>query len=121
MKPFNLEEALKNPNRVVTRDGRNVTQLHRFECSDYHRLVLVLDGNIETYDTDGICGLKGIENEKDLFLLPETKTVWVVSHLLYDGSVRASVFSNKEYADKFYKGLANSVKKSKPTKIEIEI
>ena len=121
MKPFNLEEALKNPDRVVTRDGRKVTQLHKFDCSDYHRLVLVLDGSIETYDTDGIWGLKGNENEKDLFLLPETKTVWVVSHLLYDGSVKSSTLSSKEYADTFYKGLANSVKKSKPTPITIEL
>ena len=118
MKPFNLEEALKNPDRVVTRDGRKVTQLHKFDCNSEHSLVGVVDGNIRNFKKDGEhC----FADESNLFLLPETKTVWVVSHLLYDGSVRASVFYNKEYADTFYKGLANSVKKSKPTPITIEL
>jgi hypothetical protein len=42
MKPFNLEEALAGK-PVVTRDGREVTQLHRFSGGYKYTLVGIVD------------------------------------------------------------------------------
>lgn len=46
MKPFNLEEYLKNPSRkVVTRDGRNV----RIICTDFDNPDYPVVGEIKGY------------------------------------------------------------------------
>lgn len=79
MKPFNLEEYLKNPSRkVVTRDGRDV----RIICTDF-----------DNPNYPGICEVKGskwpfsfatngelIKGKKlsgDLFFAPEKHEGWV--------------------------------------------
>lgn len=82
MKPFNLEEYLKNPSRkVVTRDGRTVT---RFLCtdakSDYSIAVLVENFSGSempiSYTNDGKYIIRGKSNE-DLFFAPEKHEGWV--------------------------------------------
>ena len=79
MKPFNLEEYLKNPSRkVVTRDGRDV----RIICTDF-----------DNPNYPGICEIKGskwpysfatngelIKGKKlsgDLFFAPEKHEGWI--------------------------------------------
>ena len=86
MKPFNLEEYLKNPERkVITRDGKNV----RIKCTDAKReyypvLALVDKGCYETsvfYTKNGECFL-GQKNYYDLFFAPKKHEGWIN---LYNG------------------------------------
>ena len=82
MKPFRLEEYLKNPSRkVVTRDKRNV----RIVCTDakgkYPVTALVehYDGiseNAFVFTEDGRYLVSGTD-DKDLFFPPEKKIGWV--------------------------------------------
>ena len=118
LKPFNLEEALKNPNRVVTRDGIKVEQLNKFEVNTRFSLFAVFKGSVESFGIDGKWCYD--DTSRDLFLLPETKTVWVVVIINPFNLDISYTFNSEEEANnfiniKYYKYY------SKPPKIEIEI
>ena len=115
MKPFNLEEYLKNPSRkVVTRGGKNV----RIVCTDvkselYPVLALVDNGYEEIcycYTKEGRF-LPGNEAHRDLFFASENKEKWI--NLYYD-KIRNNVyfgkiFKTKEKAKKMGKSQNNYV------------
>ena len=83
MKPFNLDEYLKNPSRkVVTRDGRNV----RIVCTDKrgrNRPIVALieeQNNVDevyTLKKDGSWDISGEESINDLFFAPERHEGWI--------------------------------------------
>ena len=83
MKPFNLEEYLKNPSKkVVTRDGRDV----RIICTDrvskkgYPLVALVMkDGHefVHTYNMYGQFYTADTNHDLDLFFAPEKHEGWV--------------------------------------------
>ena len=80
MKPFSLDEYLKNPNRkVVTRNGRSA----RIICTDakgnYPIVVLIEEGgydNALSYTKDGKLYV-GETNDYDLFFAPEKHEGWL--------------------------------------------
>ena len=74
MKPFNLKEALEGK-PVVTRDGREVTQLQKFDCGTIN-LAGVIDDYVHTWFEDGVY-LRKCENRDDLFMREEEVTLWV--------------------------------------------
>ena len=75
-KPFNLEEAL-NGAKVVTRDGREVRQLTKFEGLDNYSLVGVLGGKLTTWTKQGEYYQSEEESHADLFLAVEPQSIWV--------------------------------------------
>ena len=78
MKPFSLEEYLKNPNRkVVTRDGKPVKILCTNLISDTP-VVAQIDGTgySLSYTKDGKCSLCQ-DSIDDLFFKPEKHEGWV--------------------------------------------
>ena len=107
MKPFNLEEYLKNPSRkVVTRNGRKVK---RILCTDARgqypivALVAALDDDIESalsYTEDGHFH-PWEEHIYDLFFASEKHEGWIN---LFKGSdikyVGYKIFESKEEAEK---------------------
>lgn len=105
MRPFSLEEYLKNPERkVVTRDGRKVT---RFLCTDakadYPIVALVenFSGNERpiSYTKNGEYMI-GYKFNGDLFFVPEIHKGWIN---VYSGSyfsTSARIFSSEEDAKK---------------------
>ena len=78
MKPFNLEEYLKNPSKkVVTRDGRSV----KIHCTNYTRaqhIIAQIEGKdyASSFNKDGIF-INGVESNCDLFFAPEKREGWV--------------------------------------------
>lgn len=74
IKPFNLEEAL-NGAKVVTRDGRFVNQLIKFNADEKETLYGVVDKEIASWKDDGRWGEK--DHHIDLFLAVEPKSIWV--------------------------------------------
>jgi hypothetical protein len=90
-KPFNLEEAL-NGAKVVTRDGREVTQLTKFNVREGIRIVGVIEGYRSTLEWDNIEGFtySGCESTTDLFLVKEPKSVWVNVYVSDKGNLLLS-------------------------------
>ena len=101
MKPFNLEEYLKNPKRkVVTRNGRSA----RIICTDakgnYPIVVLIEEGcydNALSYTKDGRL-YAGESNVYDLFFAPEKHEGWVNVYRDFDDMMCGSVFATEEDA-----------------------
>lgn len=102
MRPFNLDEYLKNPERkVVTRDGRDV----RIICTDF-----------DNPNYPGICEIKGskwpysfatngelIKGEKlsgDLFFAPEKNEGWINLYKTETSSqyVTSNLYNSEEKA-----------------------
>ena len=110
MKPFNLEEYLKNPSKkVVTRMGRKV----RIICTDredsiYPIIALIKDDNREsevlvTYTKDGIPADYN-EAYYALFFVPEKKEGWLNIYRSESGFyLRGNPYKSKEKADEVAK------------------
>ena len=80
MKPFNIDEALAGK-PVTTTDGREVTQLIRFEISSNYKLTGVVDGELKKFT---IYGKSYSECTKDLVMATEKKSIWVN---VYEGDI----------------------------------
>ena len=101
MKPFSLDEYLKNPNRkVVTRNGRSA----RIICTDakgnYPIVVLIEEGgydNALSYTKDGKLYV-GETNDYDLFFASEKHEGWVNVYRDFDDVMCGSVFATEEDA-----------------------
>ena len=101
MKPFSLDEYLKNPNRkVVTRNGRSA----RIICTDakgnYPIVVLIEEGgydNALSYTKDGKLYV-GETNDYDLFFATEKHEGWVNVYRDFDDVMCGSVFATEEDA-----------------------
>ena len=75
MKPFNLEAALRGE-KVVTRDGREVTQLVKFDVEDCNRPVVgVVDDSIYKWNPKGEWSLAMDLSDLDLFMY-EDPAIW---------------------------------------------
>ena len=115
MKPFNLEEYLKNPSqKVVTRDGREVRIICTDYKNDYPVIGLVTKNEKEDihlfYKNGRWCNIG--ESNLDLFFASNTKEGWI------------NVFDNfpKEnhdyYCDKIYKTKEDAEKDAKKYNID---
>ncbi len=103
MKPFNLEEYLKNPSRkVVTADGRKVRRILCTDARGNYPVVALIEGYNGTTDNAGAFTkdgkyLDGIESSiHDLFFAPEkhegyinVNPDWIVDNIYY-GNIYAS-------------------------------
>jgi hypothetical protein len=76
LEKFNLEKAL-NGAKVFTRDGREVTQLTRFETDSHYCLYGVVNGFVKDWTSDGKYRLETPECSKDLFLEVKVRRAWV--------------------------------------------
>ena len=101
MKPFNLEECLKNPSKkVVTKEGKKV----RIICTDargnYPIVALIEEvcyDNALSYTKDGKL-YAGESNVYDLFFAPEKREGWVNVYRDFDDMMCGSVFATEEEA-----------------------
>lgn len=74
-KEFNLEEALKGA-KLVTRDGREVSEWKYFDtCKSHYNIVAIIDGEIRTFCRD------------DIFIFTEPKKCYVNVYRQGDGSM----------------------------------
>ena len=117
MKPFSLEEHLKNPERkIVTRDGRNV----RIICTDFDNPDFPVVGEIKGYKwplsftTNGEA-IKGRQLSGDLFFTPKKHEGWLNIYRSESGFyLRGNPYKSKEEADEVakanYKTFCTTVK-----------
>ena len=102
MKPFNLEEYIKNPSKkIITRDGRNARIICTDVRGDYPVAAAVKHyddafDNVYTYTKDGIYH----PNEKtvdDLFFAPEKHERWAN---LYKSGLKGYTLGGNTYISK---------------------
>ena len=74
---FDLEKALAGA-KVVTRDGREVTQLHLFETNGKHPLMGVVDDSLCGFTKKGVFDRDTTQSTYDLFMAPVERSEWVV-------------------------------------------
>ena len=97
MEPFNLEKALKGE-KVVTKDGREVTQLHLFDAQkSTFPLRGVLDGQILAWKSNGIYKWNG-NTENDLFMAPKKRKYWVNIYRSETGLICGPSYPSMEVA-----------------------
>ena len=120
MKPFNLEEYLKNPKRkIVTRSGKDV----RIICTDFNNEIYPIVGEIPNMIIPVIFTKEGRVYERttsmdDLFFVPEKHEGYTCIHF-NDGIyyLDDTIYSSKEEADNKAKNWSDSIA---VTKIEWE-
>ena len=104
MKPFNLDEYLKNPNKkVVTRDGRNVTNIRtNYYCTKPIIAEIEDLGHSYSFFADGTASIEGDDACNDLFFVTEKHEGWV--HIFRDATGNSymglQIFESKEAAEK---------------------
>lgn len=100
MKPFNLDEYLKNPNKkVVTRDGKAV----RIICTDFNNKSYPIIGEVQdcvdprSFTEEGRCFGLSVDSDKDLFFYSEKKEGWVN---IFPNNIIGGIYESEEEAKK---------------------
>ena len=98
MKPFNLKEYIKNPNKkVITRNGRPVKIIYTDKKGMYPVVALIEYNNtyenVFAFTTDGRYSFVETD-ERDLFFAPEKHERWI--------NVYRTAVNNKEYYGRIY-------------------
>ena len=123
MKPFNLEEYLKNPSRkVVTRDGRNVT-IHCTNCIGTRPVIAEAEGDNYSLEFDKYGGYFFAPSKNDLFFAPEKHEGWVnIYRSIFMGTHAGTIFNSREEAERSARenALNEKVLDSYLTTIKIE-
>ena len=101
-KPFDLEAALKGA-AVVTREGKEVTEVVVLKTMIYARNVLaIIDGELYWFHQDGKVA-EDVEYNIDLFMKTTQVTKWVNIYVLESGNfTTGKMFDTQEQALKEY-------------------
>jgi hypothetical protein len=94
---FDLEQALAG-HPVVTRDGRPVTQMVKFDCKYEYRVFGVVDGAPASWMESGQHTFYK-DHPCDLFMAPVKKTGWVAR---WGAWLASGVYGSEEEAKKAY-------------------
>lgn len=117
LKPFDLEAALRGE-PVVTRDGREVTQVTKFVArGEIYPIYAVVDGDVYSYTILGEYDEERPSSRNDLFMATKTvkKDGWVVirNANIDIPAYGQSIFDNKaaaqDYADKRGYGIVTKI------------
>lgn len=98
--PFDWKIALNNPEKIVTRDGRRVTQIVKFDLkNEYDQPICgVIDGQVQFWYENGVYMVGGQVSSTDLFIEAELKQCWINVHDAPFGLYISKPFSSKEIA-----------------------
>ena len=100
--PFNLEEALKDPNRVVYRNGEKPLEWHWFEKAERNSTLASINifHDMCLHYNDGSMAFSPNDNDYDLLLLPlPERRYWVnVYGVLGHISIGRVVYNSEEEA-----------------------
>ena len=99
LRPFDLELA-KAGHPIQTRDGRKAKFIaHVPECSQFWRVVFLIDGNSGLSCCDESGAMYTWESAADLFMAPRKRTVWVNFLESASGILISYTFDSEKDAD----------------------
>jgi hypothetical protein len=96
MKPFDLKAALRGE-KVVTRDGREVSNVTHFPVADTESVIAVIEGHIYTFTSAGLYYEEDDQSIHDLFMA--TKTVTMFCNIYRDATFEAYTGALHETAE----------------------
>lgn len=106
MKPFNLEAALSGA-KVVTRDGREVTEIYLFKNTAIeYPLAAIIDGGVHCFSKSGSDYSNNEESGYDLFMAGTKREGWFNIYgnsrpSIYMIAAAGHIFQTKELADEY--------------------
>lgn len=103
MKPFNLEAALAGE-KVITRDGQEVTQLTKFDVKGEFVIYGVVNKTMESWTTKGSWNREGTVCNTDLFMAPKKLSGFVNVYPSGTGQIHLT----KSRANGIANGIANT-------------
>ena len=116
--PFNLERALAG-DQLVTRDKQEATELTKFNTAGNYTLAAVINGQIRSFDENGMFIDACDESRFDLFMVapePVKKTYWINVYSSFPDPILGSPFSDLSkaqeaalYHDDFIKTISFEV------------
>ena len=118
MKPFNLEEYLKNPSRkLVTKEGKTVKRILCTDARGSYPVVALIEesyyDNALSYTEDGKL-YNGESNLYDLFFAPEKHEKWINIYRDMPGlSPGAKLYDSREEAENVAKSYPHYVATAK--------
>lgn len=98
MKPFDLQAAFAGA-KVVTRDGREATQLTHFQnlCEDEDSVFAVIDGKVYSFLENGRY-YSSEDNALDLFMATITRKLWINIYLDRDHYTAGYLYDTEDAA-----------------------
>ena len=116
MEPFNLERALAGE-PVVTRDGREVTEIHFFEtCTKGYAVIAIIEGDKFGFTNNGYYLDNSTEHRLDLFMKPKVVEGWFNVHVNNNGIVVIGIsYPSEEVAKANIVELSSYIKTIKIT------
>lgn len=101
MEKFNLERALAGE-PVITRDGKEVTEIHHFKTySAEHSVYAVVEGILKSFTIEGeYNSYSPSESTNDLFMKPKVIEGWVNVYQKRDVLLVGESWTTKENAEK---------------------
>ncbi len=115
MEPFDLEKALAG-DPVVTRCGREVTEIHFFEtCTEDRPIVAVIGGKMYSFFNNGTSSGTNNPTERDLFMKPKVIEGWFNIYLIGVKIWTSSAHESEERAKQNIGNLDTYIKTIKIT------
>lgn len=100
--PFNLDEALKNPERVVYRDGQKPLEWHFIKSANVICKIVTVDTRkcVFTHSEWGRYNILDVESDFDLFLTPvPEKRYWINLYRSIQDPLFSKIFESLEDAE----------------------
>lgn len=98
-KKFDLQKALAG-DKVVTRDGREVTEIHRFNTViDRKNIISVIDGDFRCHYDNGNYFDDSTKSCNDLFMTTTKKSAWLNIYR-FNKTLVSSLYDTEEEANK---------------------
>jgi hypothetical protein len=86
------------PHSFKTREGKDVTQLHKFECKSEYPIHGVCEGDVESWEKNGTYGGHS-DNPQDLFIVWDEEQLILEGWLNVYGNGNANYHPTKEDAE----------------------
>ena len=121
MKPFDLEKAIAGK-KLVTREGHEVREFHHFKnVSSEYPICAVIQGYLAGFTDKGRYHSHGNESALDLFMAPETITLYHIEVVSPESTVFSYTFRSEIDRSKFIKLRASDYKRIATFEREVEL
>ena len=98
-----MKAYIKGMTEAVTRDGREVTQLHEYDLLGIKRIYGVIGGEVQWWHIDGSVNARMQEPEDDLFAPVEYEWQWIIKYKSTHTFDTSGYHTSREVCEKIFK------------------